>query len=90
MILPSDDPPLSEEDTVLALRTYFFELQSAHTEFEALWYTTGRGELLPEEQTLGRVLGAIAGRAELIEQAFVSLRLLREHPHLTVEPKRPR
>ena len=106
MIVPSDDRDrlqseelVDEEDPVLAaLRKHFFELQDAQSEFEALWYTTGRGELLPEEQDLERVLGAIVGRVELIGQAFGSLRTQRGHegeggeddPHSSNEPERPR
>jgi len=102
MILPSDDRPPSEEppgeeDTFLAaLRKHFFELQDAQSEFEALWYTTGRGEFLPGEESLERVLGAITGQVELIGRAFGSLRMLREcgrgedqrHPDSS-EPERP-
>jgi len=95
---PSEEPLGKEDDTLLALRKHFFELQDAQSEFEALWYTTGRGELLPDVQDLERVLGAIAGRVELIGQAFGSLRIQREHggehgeddPHSSSEPERPR
>jgi len=104
MILPSDDndrpareEPAGEEETLLALRRNFFELRDAQSQFEALWYSTGRGEFLPGEESLDRVLGAITGQVELIGRAFGSLRVLREggrgedhrHPDSS-EPERPR
>jgi hypothetical protein len=78
MVQPPTEKPLSEEDTVLALRNYFHQLQFAQCEFEELWYATGQGDRLPGEQALKQLLRRIAGRAELMEVAFVWLRMLRE------------
>ena len=83
----SEGPALSEEDTILVLRNYFHELQSVQIEFEELWFATGQGERDPDEQLLKRILRIIAARAELMELAFISLRMMREFPEWTTEAK---
>lgn len=75
MILQSPDP-LSEEDTILMLQNYFHELQSAQIDFEELWYASGQGERSPDPQALKQLLRRISGRADLMEVAFVWLRML--------------
>ena len=84
-----NEPPPSAESTLRALRGHFGDLRDAQDEFEALWRACGRGGRPADEAEAGRLLRRIAGRAELMELAFTTLCILREHPvPTTPRPRR--
>lgn len=85
MIRSTNEKPPSEEDTLLALQNYFHEMQSAQIEFEELWSATDNGRWMPDEEAVKQRLRIIASRAELIELAFTSLRIMREFPEWTTQ-----
>ena len=80
MPIPARDKPTTEQDVVDTLFNNFQQLQTAQCEFEELWYDTGQGERLPDEQRVKNLLRTIRSRAELIGFAYTTLRVMRQLP----------
>ena len=82
----SRNRPLSEQEVLDSMFNNFYHLQNAQYEFRKLWYDTGQGERLPDDQQVKDLLRSICDHAELLDLGYTSLRALRQSPDLRQYP----